>query len=93
MDRQNTQLLPLEANMNSYIAITNEFISNITTGDVFSGDLIQNNVRLGSKPQSIRVSLYLTRIALILNSARQRFYCCRNLAAARDAEWKLVMSS
>jgi hypothetical protein len=55
--------------MNSYIAITDEFITNITTGDVFSGDLIQNNVRLGSKPQSIRVSLYFTRIALILYSA------------------------
>ena len=41
--------------MNSYITETDQYITNITTGDVFSGDLIQNSVRLGSKPQSIRV--------------------------------------
>ncbi|CAG5111866.1 Oidioi.mRNA.OKI2018_I69.chr2.g6137.t1.cds [Oikopleura dioica] len=60
LDRQTTQLIPLETNMNSYVAQTNEFIANITSGDVFSGDLIQNNVRLGSKPQSIRLDNVFT---------------------------------
>jgi len=43
--------------MNSYIEITNGHIENIKTADVFSGEFIQDNVRLGSKPQSIRVGL------------------------------------